>query len=75
MIVEDGLFHADPHPGNLAVQPDGTLVFYDFGMTGYLGPEHRTSCLVYVGLATDDVDRVMDAFVEMGALTRWLTVT
>ncbi|WP_137682281.1 ABC1 kinase family protein [Haloarcula mannanilytica] len=69
MIVEDGLFHADPHPGNLAVQPDGTLVFYDFGMTGYLGPKTQDQLLeFYVGLATDDVDRVMDAFVEMGAL-------
>ena len=69
MIVEDGLFHADPHPGNLAVQPDGTLVFYDFGMTGYLGPRTQDQLLeFYVGLATDDVERVMDAFVEMGAL-------
>ncbi|WP_336338214.1 ABC1 kinase family protein [Haloarcula brevis] len=69
MIVEDGLFHADPHPGNLAVQEDGTLVFYDFGMTGYLGPGTQDQLLdFYVGLASDDVDRVMDAFVAMGAL-------
>ncbi|MDX1747805.1 MAG: AarF/UbiB family protein, partial [Halobacteriales archaeon] len=32
MIIEDGVFQADPHPGNLAVRPDGTIVFYDFGM-------------------------------------------
>lgn len=69
MIVEDGRFHADPHPGNLAVQDDGTLVFYDFGMTGRLGPRTREQLMeFYVGLATDDVDRVMDAFVAMGAL-------
>ena len=69
MIVEDGRFHADPHPGNLAVQPDGTLVFYDFGMTGRLADRTRRQLLeFYVGLATDDVDRVMDAFVAMGAL-------
>jgi predicted unusual protein kinase regulating ubiquinone biosynthesis (AarF/ABC1/UbiB family) len=69
MIVEDGRFHADPHPGNLAVQADGTLVFYDFGMTGRLGDRTREQLLeFYVGLATDDVDRVMDAFVAMGAL-------
>jgi predicted unusual protein kinase regulating ubiquinone biosynthesis (AarF/ABC1/UbiB family) len=69
MIVEDGLFHADPHPGNLAVQTDGTIVFYDFGMTGYLGPGTREQLLeFYVALAADDVDRVMDAFVAMGAL-------
>ncbi|WP_254280333.1 ABC1 kinase family protein [Haloarcula marina] len=69
MIVEDGRFHADPHPGNLAVQEDGTLVFYDFGMTGRLGSGTREQLMeFYVGLATDDVDRVMDAFVAMGAL-------
>nr|WP_254282847.1 AarF/ABC1/UbiB kinase family protein [Halomicroarcula limicola] len=69
MIVEDGRFHADPHPGNLAVQPDGTLVFYDFGMTGRLGARTREQLMeFYVGLATDDVERVMDAFVAMGAL-------
>ena len=69
MIVEDGRFHADPHPGNLAVQADGTLVFYDFGMTGRLGARTREQLMeFYVGLATDDVERVMDAFVEMGAL-------
>ena len=69
MIVEDGRFHADPHPGNLAVQADGTLVFYDFGMTGRLGPRTREQLMeFYVGLATDDVERVMDAFVAMGAL-------
>ena len=69
MIVEDGRFHADPHPGNLAVQADGTLVFYDFGMTGRLGSRTRDQLLeFYVGLASDDVERVMDAFVAMGAL-------
>ncbi|MFC6865368.1 ABC1 kinase family protein [Halomicroarcula sp. GCM10025817] len=69
MIVEDGVFHADPHPGNLAVQADGTLVFYDFGMTGHLGARTRAQLMeFYVALAADDVDRVMDAFVAMGAL-------
>jgi predicted unusual protein kinase regulating ubiquinone biosynthesis (AarF/ABC1/UbiB family) len=69
MVVEDGVFHADPHPGNLAVQPDGTIVFYDFGVVGTLGPDRRQQILeMYLGLASDDTDRVIDAFVEMGAL-------
>jgi predicted unusual protein kinase regulating ubiquinone biosynthesis (AarF/ABC1/UbiB family) len=69
MIVEDGVFHADPHPGNLAVQPDGTVVFYDFGVVGTLGPDRRQQIVeMYLGLASDDTDRVIDAFVEMGAL-------
>ena len=69
MIVDDGVFHADPHPGNLAVEPDGTIVFYDFGMTGKLGPETRSHLVeFYVGIATDDIDQVIDSFIAMGAL-------
>ncbi len=69
MIVEEGLFHADPHPGNLAVRDDGTIVFYDFGMTGRLDARTREQLQeFYVGLATNDIDRVIDAFEAMGAL-------
>lgn len=32
MMLRDGVFHADPHPGNLLVAPDGALVLLDFGM-------------------------------------------
>jgi len=69
MIVEDGVFHADPHPGNLSVRPNGAIVFYDFGVVGRLSEQRREQILeFYVGLARDDIDRVIDAFVEMGAL-------
>lgn len=33
-LLEDGFFHADPHPGNLLVMPDGRIAFFDFGMVG-----------------------------------------
>jgi predicted unusual protein kinase regulating ubiquinone biosynthesis (AarF/ABC1/UbiB family) len=33
-LLEDGFFHADPHPGNLRVMYDGRLAFFDFGMVG-----------------------------------------
>lgn len=38
-LLEDGFFHADPHPGNLLVMPDGQLAFFDFGMVGRITPE------------------------------------
>ena len=37
-LLEDGFFHADPHPGNLLVMPDGRLAFFDFGMVGRITP-------------------------------------
>src|SRR6476620_6999243 len=38
-LLEDGFFHADPHPGNLLVQNDGRLAFFDFGMVGRITPQ------------------------------------
>ena len=38
-LLEDGYFHADPHPGNLRVMPDGRLAFFDFGMVGRITPK------------------------------------
>ncbi len=41
MIMEDGFFHADPHPGNVFYLPDNKLAFIDFGMVGRLTVERR----------------------------------
>jgi predicted unusual protein kinase regulating ubiquinone biosynthesis (AarF/ABC1/UbiB family) len=38
-LLEDGFFHADPHPGNLLVMRDGRLAFFDFGMVGRITPK------------------------------------
>jgi predicted unusual protein kinase regulating ubiquinone biosynthesis (AarF/ABC1/UbiB family) len=37
-LLEDGFFHADPHPGNLLVMDSGHLAFFDFGMVGRITP-------------------------------------
>jgi predicted unusual protein kinase regulating ubiquinone biosynthesis (AarF/ABC1/UbiB family) len=70
MIIDDGVYHADPHPGNLAVQPDGALVFYDFGMSGRVD-EFIQSKIVdfYLGVANQDIDAILDALIEMGTLS------
>lgn len=47
-ILVDGLFHADPHPGNIIVCRDGTVVYIDFGMFGSLTPAQRRDCAGYI---------------------------
>ncbi|WP_123537577.1 ABC1 kinase family protein [Halosimplex salinum] len=70
MIIQDGVFHADPHPGNLAVQDDGTLVFYDFGMSGYVDPFIQDKIVdFYVAVADQDIQAILDTLVEMGTLS------
>ncbi len=70
MIISDGVFHADPHPGNLAVQDDGTLVFYDFGMSGYVDPFIQNKIVdFYTAIAAQDIDAILDTLIEMGTLS------
>lgn len=42
-LIVDGFFHADPHPGNVRLEADGTLVFIDFGMMGSISRAQHTS--------------------------------
>ena len=49
MILYDGLFHADPHPGNVHVQADGTIVLLDFGMMGTITDDMRKG---FMGVVT-----------------------
>ena len=70
MIAEDGVFHADPHPGNLAVRDDGAVVFYDFGMSGRVDPFIQEKIIdFYVAVADQNIDGILDTLVEMGTLS------
>jgi predicted unusual protein kinase regulating ubiquinone biosynthesis (AarF/ABC1/UbiB family) len=44
-LLEDGFFHADPHPGNLLVMDSGHLAFFDFGMVGRIGPKLQSQMI------------------------------
>ncbi|MCL8209155.1 MAG: AarF/ABC1/UbiB kinase family protein [Actinomycetia bacterium] len=67
-IFVDGFFHADPHPGNVHLAPDGTLLLLDWGMVGELGPEmRRRSVDLLLGLMRGRSDWVVDALLRMGA--------
>ena len=70
MIIDDGVFHADPHPGNLAVQDDGSIVFYDFGMSGRVDSFVQDKIVdFYIGVANQDIDGILDSLIEMGTLS------
>ncbi|ELZ80218.1 putative ubiquinone biosynthesis transmembrane protein [Haloferax gibbonsii ATCC 33959] len=70
MIVEDGVFHADPHPGNLSVTDDGRIIFYDFGMHGEVDPFIQDKIVeFYIAVANQDVDGILDTLIEMGTLS------
>jgi ubiquinone biosynthesis protein len=49
MILIDGFFHADPHPGNVFYLPGNRMVLIDFGMVGRLSPQRRTQVIDLLG--------------------------
>lgn len=68
-LLNNGFFHADPHPGNIAVSPEGSLIFYDFGMMGRIKANVREQLMkTLFGIAQKDGDRVVASLVELGAL-------
>lgn len=69
MMLIDGLFHADPHPGNLLVAPDGVLVLLDFGMVVRVERETRIRLVETILAAVHkDVDGVIAGFYKLGLL-------
>jgi predicted unusual protein kinase regulating ubiquinone biosynthesis (AarF/ABC1/UbiB family) len=75
-LFEHGLFHADPHPGNLLVLPeDGTLVFIDFGMMGIVVPEQKLRILeIFVDVINQRPENLKENLIALGCLrpeARW----
>lgn len=64
-IVEDGLFHADPHPGNVFYLPGNRLAFIDFGMVGRLSVRRREELLqLLLGLVERNPQTVADVLMD-----------
>ncbi|MCU0958053.1 MAG: AarF/UbiB family protein [Hydrogenophaga sp.] len=65
MIVEDGFFHADPHPGNVIYLPDNRIAFIDFGMVGRLSARRREELLqLLLGLVERNPQTVADVLLD-----------
>jgi ubiquinone biosynthesis protein len=65
MILVDGVFHADPHPGNVMYLPDNRIALIDFGMVGRLSPARRGQIIdLLAGLAGHDEQAMLDVLLE-----------
>ena len=64
-----GVFHGDPHPGNLFVMEDGRLCFHDFGLIGFLDRETRQNLAALMqAFVHQDADWLLDSYLDLGVL-------
>ena len=67
MVLRDGLFHADPHPGNIFVLPDGRLGLVDFGIMGRVTEENmELFANIFVALAEHNYDALVRQYMSLG---------
>jgi ubiquinone biosynthesis protein len=67
---EQGVFYADPHPGNLLIREDGSLCVIDFGKVGRLLPETRQRVAdMFIAIARSDAQRLTDRLIEVTTST------
>ena len=71
MVFEHGFFHADPHPGNLFIEPDGRIGLIDFGMVGEVDDalRHQLAALL-AALTSHDVERLAKALLDLSVVKR-----
>ena len=66
-VLQDGLFHADPHPGNVLITPDGRLGLIDLGMVARVRPSMQDKLVkLLLALGEGDGDETADMAVELG---------
>jgi len=69
MLLQQSIFHADPHPGNISVTNAGEIILYDFGMVGRLENETRLKLIrLYLSLIEKDPSRAVNVLIELGTL-------
>lgn len=65
-LLQEGKFHADPHPGNIMVQADGTVVLIDFGMIGEIRKQDALHIRdIVIGILLKDYEKVVNALEGM----------
>ncbi len=67
-VLEDGFFHADPHPGNFFVMDNAVIGAMDFGMVGYLSPWDREHLVrLYIAAVQLDAREIVDELIYVAA--------
>ncbi len=68
-ILQDGFFQADPHPGNIAVNREGSLIFYDFGMMAEVKALAKDQMIkTFFAVLRKDTDVVLDSLIDIGLI-------
>lgn len=71
MVLSDGVFHADPHPGNIIVHPDGSFTMVDLGAVGRLAPNVKAGVpLFWNGIIKRDPAQITAGLRQAGFITR-----
>lgn len=68
-LLEDGFFQSDPHPGNMAVNDEGAIIFYDFGaMAEVKGLAKEQMVQTFFAMLQKDTDKVLNTLIYMGLI-------
>ena len=68
-ILEKGLFHADPHPGNLALNDKGEIVYYDYGLMMRIDPSYKENLYALLdAVYKKDIDRICNLMIDLNII-------
>jgi ubiquinone biosynthesis protein len=66
-VLEDGFFHADPHPGNMLILPDEVIGLIDFGTVGFLDERDKANLIrLYIAIIQFDAPSAVSQLISMG---------
>ena len=64
-VVEGGLIHCDPHPGNIAIDNNGNIIYYDFGMMSWVGESNENLAALLNAVYRRDVDGIIQCLLDL----------